>query len=115
MAATVVSRTKYSEGNILVQDIALSGLTANQLETITHTGYDDLAPVSVDFYLTTKPTDGSLLQFVWESSAATSETVSVRFMTTAGGSLTGALGTLRLKWKGVAPQARQSIAQDNNT
>ena len=114
MAVTVVSRTKYSEGNILTEDIALSGLTAGALEVITHTGYADLAPVSVDFTLTTKATDGSLILPVWESSSATSETVSVRFMTD-GGSAAGALGTLRLKWLGAARQDRQSSASDNNT
>lgn len=115
MAATVVSRKLYSEGNVLVEEVALSGLSANQLEAVTHTGYDALAPQSVEFTLTTKPTDGSLLQYVWESSSTSADTVSVRFMTTAGGSLTGALGTLKLKWLGVARQDRQSIASDNNT
>ena len=115
MAHTVNSRElKGNSGTGLVEEITLSGLTANALEVITVTAENQLAPSRLDFTITTRPTDGSLLQWVWESSSAADETVSVRFMCQAGGSLTGAVGVLSCFYREAARQDGESIDSDND-
>lgn len=115
MAHTVDAREFVGNSGVgLVEKITLSGLTANQLEVITVTAENQLLPSRLDFTLTTRPTDGSLLQWVWESSSVSAETISVRFMCQAGGSLTGAVGVLSCFYTDAARQDGESIDADND-
>lgn len=115
MAHTVTNREfKGNNATGLTEEITLSGLSADQLEAISVTAENQLVPHKLDFRLTTKPTDGSLVQWVWESSSAANETVSVRFMCQAGGSLTGAVGVLTCYYLQAARQDGESIDSDND-
>lgn len=116
MAHTVDSRVLVGNntGPGLREEITLSVLQANELEAISVQAENQLVPDRLDFRLTTRPTDGSLLQWVWESSSASAETVSVRFMCQAGGSLTGAVGVLTCYYDKAARQDGESIDSDND-
>ena len=117
--ATVNSTKKWSEGQLTVLEYTLSGLTGGALATIPVTdAFTSIPPKRVDFYVTTKPTDGSDIYMSWESTDANTisdSEVDLRFKADGGGSLSGAIIKVQFKFLDSGYGNRQSIASDNNT
>lgn len=112
--ATVDTQDSHSEGALFVERITLSGLSSALQANIPHKGPVSVAPNSFHFEATTQPTDGSSFRFVYDNSDTTNDEVDITFWSETGGSLTGMIGVLVLKWLEVAPQDRSSIASDND-
>lgn len=93
MAATVVSRKAVSAAPYQVGQIVLSGLTAGLSESVSVDGLIDtnLSPDNVFMTVTTPPTSNDPLFFSWTASSTSADTVTLKFNTIAGGSLTGAI------------------------
>lgn len=117
--ATVDSTRIWSEGQLVVLEKTLSGLTGGALVTLpVSDAYTKAAPHRVDFTVTTKPTDGSDVYMSWESTVANTESdseIDLRFKAGGGGSLTGCVLKVYAKFVTSGQQGRQSIAADNNT
>lgn len=113
--ATVDATRSWSEGQLLVIEKTLSGLTSSALVNLPTSGPTALAPRFVEFVTSTRPTDGSTIGMSWEASDTTNTEVDLRFVASDGGSLGGGKVKVLLKYLEAARQDRQSIAADNNT
>lgn len=98
MAATVNTNKVIGMVPYLLNDIKLSGLTAGATEVLSHNGPRGVAPDEIDLEVTTPPTDGSGVKWSHTADSTTNNTSSIKFDTDAGGSLSGALVTVHLKW-----------------
>lgn len=115
MAATLVNRTRRSEGGLYREDIELSGLTAGAIESIAHKGPASLAASAFRMYVKTSATSADPVFLTYTGTDTTNNEVDYRFDTVGGGDLAGAVVVLTCEWQQAARQDRQSIAADNNT
>jgi len=74
----------------VITESSLSTLVAGKSESISHNGPSGATPMMVLCTTTTRPTDGSVVDFSWTATSTSGNTVSVTLDTVAGGSLTGA-------------------------
>ena len=95
------------------QELNLSGLTAGLTATIPHNGPTATAADEIGFYLTTRPTDGSVVSLSSATTDTTNNELDLRFDVQAGGSLDGAVIRVHARWRDAARQDGQSINQDN--
>jgi hypothetical protein len=112
--ATVEAVRAFREGDSTVIEQTLSGLTSSALVNLPTRGESALAPNRVDFTVTTKPTDGSAVSMVWEASDTTDTEVDLRFRADGGGSLSGCILKVYLKYLDEARQDGTSINTDND-
>ena len=113
--ATLVNRTRRSEGQLYREDLELSTLTAGAIQSTAHQGPESLAASGFRFYVKTGATSADPVFLTYAGTDTTNNEVDYRFDTVAGGDLAGAVVVLTVEWKEAARQDRQSIAQDNNT
>jgi hypothetical protein len=111
MAATIVSWKVLTAapGGEFISQIKLSGLTAGLPEQILHRGPSGCTPFSVQMLVTEPPTDGSLMDMVWDDTDTTNDKVEVRFRCPAGGSLDGATATLLVRFLDQASGGQSTI------
>jgi len=74
----------------VITESSLSTLVAGKSESISHNGPSGATPLMVLCTTTTRPTDGSVVDFSWTGTSTSGNTVSVTLDTVPGGSLTGA-------------------------
>lgn len=74
----------------MITESSLSTLVAGKSEAISHNGPSGATPLLVLHTTTTRPTDGSVVDFSWTGTSTSGNTVSVTLDTVPGGSLTGA-------------------------
>ncbi len=113
--ATLVSRSRYSEGQHYCEDLELSTLTAGAIQSTAHQGPERLAVKSFSFYVKTSATSADPVFLTYAGTDTTNNEIDYRFDTVAGGDLAGAVVVLKCEWLEGARQDRQSIASDNNT
>jgi hypothetical protein len=104
MAATVDTVARMLTGTpLIISETQLSALTADEPEDIAHGGVAGLAPRKVEMEILTRPTDGSDIR-MWhdnDNDNTTNNTCRLRFYTSGGGSLTGAVVRLRFEFAGM--------------
>lgn len=96
------------------QQFDLSGLTAGATVNLPHDGPTATAVDFVEFALTTRPTDGSLVSLSSYSTDTTNSELDLRFDTQAGGALDGAVVRVLAHWRAAGRQDGQSINQDTD-
>jgi hypothetical protein len=101
--AIATSVEKLFDVPVVCTEIVCSTLDAGLDVDISHGGVSGLAPVRVHHTVTTAPTDNSPVLFEWDKSNndTTNDTIRVKFDTTDGGSLTGAVVSVFVYWGGI--------------
>lgn len=109
MAASVDSNELlWQPGGAVLNKIKLSSLSGGLLENIAHKGPSGLAASEVRMQVITPPTDGSQLELRYEGTDTSNDQLDLRFVSSAGGSLSGAVVE-------VFAHFRESAAQDGTS
>lgn len=100
MACTVTSKKVLvaGAGGEYISEVKVSSLTSGLPEQVDHAGPTGCIPSQVEFLITTPPTDGSMVEFVWDDTDTTNDHVEFRVTCPAGGSLDGLVGTLIIRF-----------------
>ena len=85
-SSKVISSVPFS-----ITELSLSTIVAGKSEAVSHGGPTGATPLMVLHTVSTRPTDGSVVDFAWTASSTSGDTVSVTLDTVPGGSLTGAV------------------------
>ena len=88
--ALTSSQTSLANTPFSITELSLSTVVAGKSEAVLHNGPSGTTPIMVLHSTTTRPTDGSVVDFSWTSTDTTNNKVSVTLDTVPGGSLTGA-------------------------
>jgi len=75
----------------LITELSLSTIVAGKSESVSHGGPTGATPLMVLHTVSTRATDGSVVDFAWTATSTSGDTVSVTLDTVPGGSLTGAV------------------------
>ena len=79
-----------SNSPFMITERTLKTIVAGKSEAVAHNGPSGATPLLVLHTTTTRPTDGSVVDFSWTGTSTSNNTVTIQVDTTPGGSVTGA-------------------------